>query len=125
MINKSIITVSDYIEVYPQAVREKLEQIRSIIKKAAPDSTELISYGMPAFRMKDILVYFAAHTNHLGFYPMPSAITKFKKELAIYKHSKGAIRFTYDKALPVELIEKITKFRVAENEAKMIYKTDQ
>jgi len=107
-------TVNDYIAGFPPSVREKLEEIRSVIRKAAPDATEIISYGMAAFKHGGILVYFAAHNDHIGFYPLPSAIERFKKDLAAYKHSKGAIQFPYNKALPVELIERITSFRVME-----------
>lgn len=110
-------TVNDYIAGFLPVVRQKLEEIRSIIRNAAPDATEIISYGMAAYKLGGILVYFAAHKDHVGFYPLPSAIERFKKELSAYKHSKGAIQFPYDKALPVELIERITCFRVMENEA--------
>jgi uncharacterized protein YdhG (YjbR/CyaY superfamily) len=111
-------TVNEYIAGFPPAVRGKLEEIRSVIRKAAPDATEIISYGMAAYKLGGILVYFAAHKDHVGFYPLPSAIERFKKELSAYKHSKGAIQFPYVKELPVRLIERITSFRVMENEVK-------
>lgn len=113
----NVSTVDDYIAGFPPVIREKLEEIRSVIRKAAPDATEIISYGMAAYKLGGILVYFAAQKDHVGFYPLPSAIERFKKELSDYKHSKGAIQFPYLKALPVELIERITRFRVMENEA--------
>ena len=93
--------------------------MRAIIKKAAPKAEEVISYSMPAFKQSGILVYFAAQSKHIGFYPTASGIIDFKKELVDYKHSKGAIQFPYDKPLPVSLITQIVKFRVAEDKAKL------
>lgn len=107
--------IEEYIAGFPKAIQELLEQLRAIIKKAAPQAEEIISYGMPAFKMNGMLVYFAAHTKHIGFYPVSSAIAEFKKELAVYQWSKGTIRFPIDKPLPIRLITKIVKFRVTEN----------
>lgn len=111
-------TVNDYIAGFPPAVRKKLEEIRSIIRRMAPEASEYISYGMAAYKQGGILVYFAAQKDHVGFYPLPSAIERFKTELSAYKHSKGAVQFPYEKALPVEMIERMISFRVIENEAK-------
>lgn len=107
--------VYEYIAGFPKAIQELLQQFRATIKKAAPQAGEIISYGMPAFKMNGMLVYFAAHSKHIGFYPVSSAIAAFKKELEIYQWSKGTIRFPLDKPLPTRLITKIVKFRVAEN----------
>ena len=107
--------IEEYIASFPKAIQELLEQFKAIIKKAAPQAEEVISYGMPAFKMNGMLVYFAAHTKHIGFYPVSSAITVFKKELTVYQWSKGTIRFPLDKPLPIRLITKIVKFRVTEN----------
>ena len=85
------------------------------IKKAAPQAEEVISYGMPAFKMYRMLVWFAAHSKHIGFYPGASGIEAFKKELSIYKGAKGSVQFPFDQPLPLGLITKIVKFRVTEN----------
>jgi len=104
---------------YPTEVQKKLDQMRAIIKKAAPKAEEVISYSMPAFKQNGILVYFAAQSKHIGFYPTSSGIINFKKELVDYKHSKGAIQFPYDEPLPVSLITQIVKFRIAEDKMKL------
>lgn len=107
--------IDGYIEACPVEIQSILNELRSVIKKAAPNSGEKISYRMPAFTLKGILVYFAAHTNHIGFYPTSSGIKEFADELSSYTFSKGTIQFPYDKPLPVNLISKIVKFRVKEN----------
>jgi uncharacterized protein YdhG (YjbR/CyaY superfamily) len=86
-----------------------------VIKAAAPEAEEKISYQMPAFAQNGILVYFAAHKNHIGFYPTSSGIEKFKDELSAYENSKGAIRFPIDEPIPYELVKKIVAFRLQEN----------
>ncbi|MBP9210229.1 MAG: DUF1801 domain-containing protein [Saprospiraceae bacterium] len=95
-------------------VRKMLEQLRIAILQAAPKATETISYNMPSFRHKKALVYYAAHKEHIGFYPTPGPIKQFAKELQPYKTSKGAIQFPLNKALPLGLIKKIVRFRLAE-----------
>jgi uncharacterized protein YdhG (YjbR/CyaY superfamily) len=112
---KNINTINDYISVCPANIREMLIELKDTIKKAAPMSEEKISYQMPAFSQKGILVYFAAQKNHIGFYPTSSGVEAFKEELAEYCTSKGAIRFPYGKPLPIKLITEIVKFRVTEN----------
>ena len=107
--------IDDYIAGCPGHVREKLEEIRAAIKKAAPGAEEKISYQMPAFDLNGILVYFAAQTRHIGFYPTSSGVRAFKDELGDYKSSTGAIQFPLDKPLPLGLIGRIVKFRVREN----------
>jgi uncharacterized protein YdhG (YjbR/CyaY superfamily) len=107
--------IDDYIALFPKETQSLLQQIRATIKKAAPEAVEKISYQMPTFFLNGNLVYFAAFKNHIGFYPVPTGIEKFKKELSGYKTSKGAVQFPLDKPLPLELITKIVKFRVAEN----------
>ena len=113
-INK-IRTIDEYIAGSPVEVREKLEQLRTAIRKAAPKAKEVISYSMPAFRLNGILVYFAAYKNHIGFYPTSSGILAFRDELAKFAGGKGTVRFPVDKPLPLELISEIVKFRVIEN----------
>ena len=113
--SKEIKSIDDYINQFPDEIKSKLEKIRAAIKKAAPKSTEVISYGMPAFKQNKVLVYFAVGKNHIGFYPTPNPINVFSKELEAYKTSKGAIQFPLDKKIPLTLISKITRFRVKED----------
>ena len=123
MKNIKIETIDDYLASQPLEKRATLEKFRTIIQKAAPKATEVISYGMPAFKQEGILVYFAAFKNHYGFFPSASPIIVFKKELLPYKTSKGAIQFPPDKPLPVKLIQAIVKFRIAQNKEKAALKT--
>lgn len=109
------VDIDGYIAAFPVNIQNILNELRMTIKKAAPGAMEKISYSMPAFAQKGILVYFAAHSNHIGFYPTSSVIEVFRKELSDYKHSKGTIQFPLDKPLPKSLITKIVKFRVEEN----------
>jgi uncharacterized protein YdhG (YjbR/CyaY superfamily) len=111
-------TIDEYIQTFPENIQAILEKMRQTIRKTAPESAETISYGMPAFKLHSILVYFAAAKNHIGFYPTASPIVAFKKELSSYKTSKGAIQFPLDRPIPYDLVEKIVKFRVKENSAK-------
>lgn len=108
-------TIDEYIDTFPEDIHRKLEQIRQTIRKAAPEAKEVISYQMPTFRLNGILVHFAAFTNHISFFPTPSAIVKFEKELTIYETSKGTIKFPNNEPIPHKLIAKIVKFRAKEN----------
>jgi uncharacterized protein YdhG (YjbR/CyaY superfamily) len=108
-------SIDEYINQFPDDIKIRLESIRAAIKKAAPKSTEVISYGMPAFKLNKVLVYFAVNKNHIGFYPTTNPIIYFSKELADYTTSKGAIQFPLDKKIPLGLISKITKYRVKED----------
>jgi uncharacterized protein YdhG (YjbR/CyaY superfamily) len=109
-------TVDEYIDASPEPVREKLETMRAAIRKAAPGAEESISYGMPAYKLrKKPLVYFAAFKSHIGFYATPTGHAEFAQELSTYKQGKGSVQFPLDKPLPIDLISRITKFRVAEN----------
>lgn len=107
--------IDEYLLSFPIDIQKKLEQMRTSIKKAAPMANEVISYGMPAFKLNGMLVWFAAHTKHIGFYPRVTGIEAFKKELSIYKWAKGSVQFPLDKPLPLGLITKMVKFRVNEN----------
>jgi uncharacterized protein YdhG (YjbR/CyaY superfamily) len=111
--------IDEYIELFPENIQKLLQEIRLTIKKAAPDSVEVISYQMPAFKQNSILVYFAAYKNHIGFYPTPSGIEAFKDKLQDYKYSKGAIQFPVNKPIPFELITKIVEFRIIEDKSKL------
>lgn len=112
-------TIDEYIAGFPKEVQKKLEELRATIKKAAPKAEEKISYAMPTFALNGNLVHFAAYKNHIGFYPAPRAIEEFKKELAKYEGSKGTVQFPIDEPIPLTLITKMVKFRVAENLAKV------
>ena len=107
--------IDKYIAIFPEDVQAILEKIRATIQKAAPDAEETINYGVPTFTLKGNLVHFAGFKNHIGFYPTPSGIEKFKKELSKYEGAKGSVQFPLDKPIPYAIIEKIVKFRVKEN----------
>lgn len=111
-------TIDEYIRAYPRDVQKKLADLRSTIRRAAPDAIEKIAYRMPTFFQKKNLVHFAAYGHHIGFYPTPSGMAAFKDQLTRYVTSKGAIQFPIDEPLPLDLVTRIVKFRVAENEAK-------
>ena len=104
-----------YIASFPEPIRCKLEEMRAIIKAAAPEATEAIGYQMPGFKMKTFLVYYAGHKGHIGFYPTGSGIEAFKDEFGPYKWSKGAVQFPLDAPLPVDLIRRIVKFRIGKD----------
>ncbi|MAT97106.1 MAG: hypothetical protein CL608_08190 [Anaerolineaceae bacterium] len=108
-------SIDDYIANFPEAVQAKLQEMRVTIRKAAPEAQEAISYGMPTFKLNGNLVHFAAFKNHIGFYPVPSGIEAFQEELSVYKQGKGSVQFPLDQPLPLELVSRIAKFRVAEN----------
>ena len=111
-------SIEEYIASFPADVQKRLQEIRAAIKSVAPQATEKISYQMPTFFLNGNLVHFAAFKNHIGFYPVPSGIEAFKKELSNYAQGKGSVQFPLDQPLPLALIKKIVKFRVAENLAK-------
>lgn len=106
--------IKKYIEKFPKAVQEKLKKIHKIISEEAPKAKEAMGYGVPTFKLNGNLVNFAAFKKHIGFYPMPSAIKKFEKELKEYETATGTIKFPFEKPVPYELIRKIVKFRVKE-----------
>jgi len=108
-------SMDEYISTFPKEIQNMLQELRATIKAAAPEAEEKISYQIPTFFLKGNLVHFAAFKNHIGFYPTPSGIEAFKKELAIYESAKGSVQFPIDKPLPLELVRRIVKFRVAEN----------
>ena len=110
--------IDTYIANFPEEIQTLLQQMRATIQEAAPDATEAFSYQMPTFKLNGNLVHFAAFKKHIGFYPVPSGIEAFKDELSVYKQGKGSVQFPLDQPLPLTLITKIVKFRVAENLAK-------
>jgi uncharacterized protein YdhG (YjbR/CyaY superfamily) len=115
--NKAVInTIDEYIAQFPPELQQTLQTLRKVIQAAAPEAKEKIAWGMPAFVLNGYLVFFAAHKQHIGFYPAGSSgIEAFKNELADYKTSKGAVQFPLNEPLPYELITRMVKFRVAEN----------
>jgi uncharacterized protein YdhG (YjbR/CyaY superfamily) len=113
---KKYTSVDEYIADMPDRTREILERLRKAIHQAAPEAEEVISYNMPALRFHGILLYYAAHAEHIGFYPGNATLIRvFEKELAGYETSKGTIRFPLSRPLPVALVKKIVKKRVQEN----------
>lgn len=108
-------SIDEYINNFSPEIRRKLEDLRAEIIRNAPDATEKISYGMPAFYLNGNLVYFAAFKNHIGFYPTASGIEAFSGELIDYKFSKGAVQFPLSKPMPLDLIGRIVEYRVQEN----------
>jgi uncharacterized protein YdhG (YjbR/CyaY superfamily) len=110
--------IDEYIAGFPPDVQEILHKVRAAIRKAAPGAEETIKYQIPTFTLKGNLVHFAAFTKHIGFYPTPTGIAKFHKELAVYHVAKGSVQFPLDKPIPFGLIGKIVKFRVKENLAR-------
>jgi uncharacterized protein YdhG (YjbR/CyaY superfamily) len=114
--NKFVFTsIDEYIALFPEEVQIKLKELRTVIRTAAPDAEEKISYQMPTFALKGNLVHFAAYKHHIGFYPTSSGTENFKSELSAYEGGKGSVRFPLDKPIPYDLISKIVAFRVAEN----------
>jgi uncharacterized protein YdhG (YjbR/CyaY superfamily) len=107
--------INEFIAEFPEEVQAILQKIRKTIQQAAPDAKEAIKYGMPTFVLNGNLVHFAAYKNHIGFYPAPTGIDAFIKELEVYRTGKGTIQFQIDKPIPFDLIAKVVKFRVEEN----------
>ena len=106
--------IDEYIAGFPKDVQKILEKIRMTIRKAAPAAEETIKYQIPTFTMKGNLVHFAAYKEHIGFYPAPTGIEKFQKEVSVYGSGKGTLQFPLDEPIPYDLISKIVKFRVKE-----------
>lgn len=112
--------VDVYINQFPEIVKETLQQIRQIVKTIAPNAEEIISYGMPGYKTNGKpLIYFAGYKNHIGLYATPSGNIVFKNELSQYKQGRGSVQFPLDQPIPYELIQRIVKFRLEENESKM------
>jgi uncharacterized protein YdhG (YjbR/CyaY superfamily) len=108
-------TIDEYISEFPEETRAILEKLRKTITNSAPDAEETINYGIPTFKLNGNLVHFAAFKNHIGFYPTPSGIEAFKKELSVYEGAKGSIKFPLEKPFPYDLVSRIVEFRVKEN----------
>ena len=113
-------TIEEYIYAAPAEVQERLWKLHEGIRTAGPGAAEGLKWGMPAYSYQKILVTFAVFRKHIGFYPMPSAIKAFAKELTKYKTAEGSVQFPNDKPLPLPLIKKIVKFRVKESKEGII-----
>jgi len=108
-------SVAEYINAAPKEARKKLREMRACIRASAPGAEESLKWGMPAFSYRRILVMYAAFKNHIGFFPTPSAVKAFAKDLSRFHTGKGSIQFPLEKPLPLPLIRKITAFRVRES----------
>ncbi len=112
-------SIDEYIASFPQDIQRIMSQLRETIKAAAPDAGEKISYNMPTFTLNGkYLVYFAGWKNHIAFYGAPKGNPEFNEDLSAYESGQGTLQFPYEKPMPWDLITKIVKFRVAENQAK-------
>jgi uncharacterized protein YdhG (YjbR/CyaY superfamily) len=116
--SKTFKTIDEYIRTFPKDIQIMLEKMRKVIQETAPEATEAISYGMPTFKLNGNLVHFAAFKSHIGFFPTPSGIEAYKKELAPYIKGKGTIQFPLENPIPYDLVKKVVESRVKENMAK-------
>jgi uncharacterized protein YdhG (YjbR/CyaY superfamily) len=107
-----------YIATFPESTQLLLAQVREAIESVAMNAEQTIKYAMPTYVYHGNLVHFAGYKNHIGFYPTPSGLIAFQEEISSYKNSKGAVQFPLNQPLPLELIQKITRYRMQENEAK-------
>src|SRR5215510_13237166 len=108
--------IDEYIESFPKDVQKILKQVRGTIKAAAPDTEEKISYNIPTFTLNGrYLIYFAGWKNHISIYPIPTGTDAFNKQIAKYAEGKGTLKFPLDKPLPLKLITKIVKLKLAES----------
>ena len=110
--------IDAYISTFPTEVQERLKLIRSTIQAAAPDAEDVISYKMPAYKLKGMLVYFAGYKHHIGFYPGANGIREFQEEIKPFNHAKGSVQFPHTSPLPSDLVLKIVEYRRKENLSK-------
>jgi uncharacterized protein YdhG (YjbR/CyaY superfamily) len=108
-------TIDEYIKTFEPNIQKTLNEIRSFIRTLVPEAAEKISYGIPTFYLNGNLVHFAAFKDHYGFFPSPSGINAFEKELAPYRTGKGTLKFSLDKPIPWKIVKKVVQFRVKEN----------
>lgn len=113
-------TIAEYIASAPIELQDRLQQLHECIIKAAPGAIEGLKWNMPAYSYQKILVAFAFFKNHIGFFPMQTALKAFSKDLAKYKTSSASIQFPHDQKLPLPLIRKIVRFRVKESKEGVI-----
>lgn len=110
--------IDEYIASFPKEVQAVLNKIRALIRENAPGAQEAMKYGIPTFTLNGNLVHYGGFKTHIGFYPTPGGIEKFKKELSAYKSAKGSVQFPLDQPIPYDLIVRIVKFRVEESRKK-------
>ncbi len=110
--------IDSYIKAAPKEARALLKQMRTVVKKAAPEAKEAISYGIPTYKLNGHLVHFGAFKDHISFFPTSSGVSAFKQQLSKYRTAKGTIQFPLDKPLPLSLIKRIVVFRLKENASK-------
>ncbi len=116
--NSRPVTIDEYVAEFPKEIQLILQKIRTTIRESAPQAKETINYQIPTFTLNGNLVHFAAFKNHIGFYPSPSGMSAFATELSDYKSAKGSVQFPLDQPIPYDLIARIVRFRVKENEQK-------
>ncbi len=114
--------IDQYIAGFPDDVRERLEEIRRVVRTAAPEAKEAIKYGMPTFTLNGNLVHFAVFNNYIGFYPAPRGVEELQEELAAYRGAKSSLRLPFDQPLPLDLIRKIVKLRVERDGRRSVVK---
>jgi uncharacterized protein YdhG (YjbR/CyaY superfamily) len=119
---KTAASVDEYISTAEPKAKKALRDIRKTIKAAAPKAEEVISYQIPGYKYHGMLVFFAAWKNHISLYPAPWSAESLKKEMSVYEGSKGTIKFPLDKPMPLALIKKMVKYRLKENEMKVVLK---
>ena len=111
-------TVDEYIASFPPEVRAVLQRVRQVVREAAPEAREVISYRMPALKQNGVLVYFAAFKGHIGLYPPVTGDARIQKAIAPYAGEKGNLRFPFDRPIPYDLIARITALRAKQDSAK-------
>lgn len=110
--------IDEYIAGFPSDVQKILQRIRKTIQKAAPGAEEAISYAIPTFKLNGNLVHFAGYKNHVSLYPAPRGAAEFKKELAQYEGGKGTVQFPLGQPVPYDLVTRIVKYRIKQNDEK-------
>ena len=122
MEKKQIVTVDEYIAAQPAASREELQAIRAVIRSAAPEAEECISYGMPGYKQNGVLVWFAANKAHCGFYVPPRMLDKYRERLKEFVMTKSAVHFPYTHPIPFDLVSEITIEMVKFNQEALLLK---
>lgn len=118
--NASPKTVDEYLVSVPEPARSTLDKVRAAIRSVVPpETTEVLSYRIPAFKYKRMLMWYAAFSDHCSLVPTASVIEKFEEELKPFRTSKGTILFPIDRPLPAALVKKMAKMRLAELEGKV------
>ncbi len=109
-------SINEYISTLPENAQNAMGEIIATIKAKVPNAEEHISYNMPAFKVNgEYFVHFSAWKNHIGMYPIPAGNEAFQKQIEPYRSAKSSLNFPLDKPMPIKLIEKVIKFRIAEN----------